>query len=206
MSALLELRSCCRQNKNAGNHPVRSKSYLSAWISSHIGLQRPIQFALAPGSRDVFTVEGVFSLILPKTRLIFHLPLKSDSPILCGALAVVWVKSRYFHLNRENMQSNFPALYRNICKMKQQNTSKHWNCPWSEILKLHSAKTDTPLSFSPVKLERDSNIAFILSSQTPALYSTKCDCVNAWYDIQIKTCWLLTAHTLHIGASLYFKM
>lgn len=80
---------------------------------------------LPPVPGTCFTVEGVFSLILPKTRLIFHLPLKSDSPILCGALAVVWVKSRYFHLNRENMQSNFPALYRNICKMKQQNTSKH---------------------------------------------------------------------------------
>lgn len=32
--------SCCRQNKNTGNHPSRSQSYLFFLISSHIRLQR----------------------------------------------------------------------------------------------------------------------------------------------------------------------
>lgn len=59
--------------------------------------------------------------------------------MLHDTLALVQVKNSYFHLNRENIQSNFSALYGNICKMKQQNTSKHWNCPSNEILKLHSA-------------------------------------------------------------------
>lgn len=141
--------SCCRQNKNAGN-PPSSQSYLFLRISFHLGLRRWVFYTVYPAliSSGVLTREGFCSLILPQIWLIFHLPLKSNSSILCNTLALSQVKNRYSHLNSKNIKSIFPGLNGNICEKKQPNTAKCWNCPGSEILKLHPTKK--PFPFSPV--------------------------------------------------------